>query len=181
MVSKADLRRRIRGELAARSPAELAAASEKIRAAITELAAWKDARSVGLFAPLAGEPGIDPLFATAQAAGKRVYYPQVTPEGLVFAEVRDLTELVTGRWQLREPANGESPAALDLVLVPGMAFTAGGGRLGRGGGYYDRLLESLPETATVGVCFSCQLVESIPVEAHDRTVKAVVTEDGPAI
>ncbi len=63
-----------------------------------------------------------------------------------------------------------------LVVVPGLAFTPGGHRLGYGGGYYDRFLASLPPSAvTVGVCFHEQLVDDLPLDPHDRPVDLVVT------
>jgi 5-formyltetrahydrofolate cyclo-ligase len=72
-----------------------------------------------------------------------------------------------------------APESVDLFLVPGLAFTAAGARLGRGGGYYDRLLPLRRAASTaLGVCFALQIVAAIPREPHDQVVDAVVTEDG---
>ena len=69
--------------------------------------------------------------------------------------------------------------SFDLVLVPGLAFTAEGERLGRGGGFYDRLLSSPGFRAfKVGVCFDRQMRETLPMEPHDQRVHRVVTEKG---
>jgi 5-formyltetrahydrofolate cyclo-ligase len=65
--------------------------------------------------------------------------------------------------------------AIDLMILPGVAFDRFGGRLGRGGGYYDRMLEAYTGR-TVAAAFDFQLVEQVPVEPHDRPVDAVVTE-----
>ena len=69
------------------------------------------------------------------------------------------------------------PATIDLVLVPGLAFTPEGGRLGQGGGHYDRFLPTVrPDCATVGVCFAEQLVDHLPGEPHDHVVHVVVVD-----
>lgn len=65
-------------------------------------------------------------------------------------------------------------------MVPGLGFDARGGRLGYGGGYYDRLLTRLPSTALrVAAAFSAQLLDAVPMEPHDQYVSLIVTEDGP--
>ena len=64
--------------------------------------------------------------------------------------------------------------SIDVAIVPGMAFDQQGHRLGRGKGYYDRFLQSLPSVKKIGVCFDFQKVESVPAEAHDVVVDIVV-------
>lgn len=69
-----------------------------------------------------------------------------------------------------------SPDAVDVIVVPGLAFDVHGNRLGYGGGFYDRLFANLPSTARrIGVCFNEQLVEQIPTQPHDKRMRAVVT------
>jgi len=104
---------------------------------------------------------------------------------MAFFEVESPDELLPSPWhpRIREPifnpARLVPPAEIDLILIPGLAFTRDGQRLGRGGGHYDRYLASLPARAMkLGVCFQCQLVESLPVEAHDQRLHAIVTENG---
>lgn len=68
-----------------------------------------------------------------------------------------------------------APVELDVVIVPGVGFTADGGRLGQGGGHYDRFLPRLrPDCVTIGVCFREQLVDRLPIEPHDALVDLVV-------
>ena len=90
----------------------------------------------------------------------------------------DPRSLVVDRYGLRSPAPpvvALDPRSLDLVLVPGVAFTRDGRRLGRGGGYYDRFLATLPPTVhLVGVCHARQLREDLASEAHDVRVHEVV-------
>jgi 5-formyltetrahydrofolate cyclo-ligase len=78
--------------------------------------------------------------------------------------------------------DGETPVALsdiDVWVVPGVAFTRQGLRLGRGGGYYDTTLAlARPDAVTVGLAFECCVVDGLPTEAHDRAVDWLVTEAG---
>jgi 5-formyltetrahydrofolate cyclo-ligase len=68
-----------------------------------------------------------------------------------------------------------SVSSIDCILVPGLAFTSCGRRLGRGGGYYDRTLaEIAPQALALGVCFSLQMVETLPAESHDQSVHYVL-------
>jgi 5-formyltetrahydrofolate cyclo-ligase len=78
---------------------------------------------------------------------------------------------------LRVQPGDVDPATLDVVVVPGLAFTPDGHRLGQGGGHYDRFLTRVrPGCLTIGVCFREQLVAELPVEAHDVPLTAVVTD-----
>ena len=79
--------------------------------------------------------------------------------------------------ELRVMPGDVDPATLDVVVVPGLAFTPDGGRLGQGGGHFDRFLLRLrPDCVTVGVCFREQLLEQLPTAAHDVHVDHVVTD-----
>ncbi|HEX8312419.1 MAG TPA: 5-formyltetrahydrofolate cyclo-ligase [Chthoniobacteraceae bacterium] len=180
MTTKADLRRSIRALL--NFPA--AERAEKSRALCGVVAAcevWQSARTVAIFAAQTVEPDVELLWTSAR--DQRICYPRLIDEGMEFRMVSDPAALVPGRWGLREPDPEQSPlidlATIELLLVPGMAFTTAGARLGRGGGYYDRLLGN-PRiaAATLGVCFDVQLVDFLPTEAHDRSVAHVVTESG---
>ncbi len=70
------------------------------------------------------------------------------------------------------------PSEIDLIVLPGRAFDSVGNRMGRGGGYYDKLLAGDIHAETVAIAFECQMVESVPVSEHDMPVSAVVTESG---
>ena len=92
-------------------------------------------------------------------------------------------ELVESKFGLREPG-ADAPAVpieeIGLVIVPALAYSRSGERLGRGGGFYDRFLARLsPGAVTVGLVLSCQVVDEVPAEAHDMSVGVVITEDGP--
>ena len=143
--------------------------------------AWQNASTVAIFASMQSEPDVELLWPHADA--KRLCYPVITPEGLEFVAVDSADRLQPGRWGIREPIRETQslvPAnQLDLVVVPGAAFTLTGERLGRGGGFYDRVLVSTGFRAfKAGVCFDAQIVPALPSESHDQRVDCVVTESG---
>jgi len=137
---------------------------------------------IALFSPLPSEPDIEILW---EAAPRRFCYPRVATGGLEFVEVEKLADLTTSQWhpQIREHRDAAAPvvapAQIRAILVPGLAFTKQGHRLGRGGGFYDRYLALLPATTLkIGVCFALQLVEALPWEPHDQLMDLVATEEG---
>ena len=113
-----------------------------------------------------------------------LFSPRRRTHPLEFAHVPTMDALGSADWHPtdREPvaeARLVSPEEIGLILVPGLAFTRDGRRLGRGGGFYDRYLAGLSApTVKLGVCFHGQLRETLPEEAHDQRVDAVATERG---
>jgi 5-formyltetrahydrofolate cyclo-ligase len=119
------------------------------------------------------------LFQVAWRAAKTLVLPQSNPAtgSYAAAVVRDRESLRVGRFGVLEPAAG-CPVLplnqLDLVLVPGVAFDLSGGRLGRGMGFYDRLLAEV-RGHKCGVAYDLQIVPSVPVERHDVRVDSILT------
>ncbi len=133
---------------------------------------WEKARTVCAFCALPGEPDVlDPW-----PVDKRIALPSMEGDELVVRWVSSREELVAGRFGVLEPGPDSPPAGLDfdLILVPGMAFDRGGGRLGRGRGYYDRFL-SRASGVVAGVCFDDQLIGKVPLEPHDVRVNVIFT------
>ncbi|PNU05842.1 5-formyltetrahydrofolate cyclo-ligase [Novosphingobium guangzhouense] len=83
--------------------------------------------------------------------------------------------LESGPWRAFQPGAESDRVVPDVVVVPLVAFTAEGHRLGQGGGHYDRWLAAHPQATAIGLAWDCQLAEELPVEAHDRPLAAVVT------
>jgi 5-formyltetrahydrofolate cyclo-ligase len=173
-------------------PAEARAeASRAIAARLSELPAWRGARTIALYAALGAEVDTAEALRLAVAAGKRVAWPRVSAEGRTMGFAACASEdLVPGPARALEPppsAPVVPPSEIDLVAVPGVAFDASGGRLGRGRGHYDATLPLLPLAAwKVGLAFDAQVVPAVPREPHDAVLDAVVTEtrtltrsDGP--
>jgi len=176
-VTKPELRKAIRVRLAALPPEVMAEKSAALCLAVTHTPEWQDARSVAFFSPLASEPNIDLLWAVL---GERaVCYPRIHGDDLVFIRVPSREALLeSARWNLLEPPHRDEHVVaideIDLFFVPGVAFTVDGHRMGRGKGYYDRLLaHPLFRSPAFGVCFAEQLVAHLPMEDHDRPVSRV--------
>jgi 5-formyltetrahydrofolate cyclo-ligase len=142
----------------------------------------RSAGSILFFAPLAGEPDVWPLLEEALKQGKTVGLPWFdAAAGRYRARKvsRPGEEIVTGQFGVREPGADCAELALGefhLVLVPGLAFDVAGNRLGRGRGYYDRLLREV-RGIKCGICHDRQLVEAIPAEPHDLRVDFILTPD----
>jgi 5-formyltetrahydrofolate cyclo-ligase len=125
------------------------------------------------------------LHQSLHAAGHRVALPRVERRGepLTFHLLAPEGPWVRSRYGLDEPGP-EVPSLplpqIDVWVVPGTAFTPAGGRLGRGGGFYDRTLAAArPDAVKVGVCFGCQMFDTLPLAPHDVRMNLVVTERGP--
>ncbi len=168
--AKHELRRRLRAV-----PGHCVGVSEVVLA--SDL--WAKASAILLFAPDASEPDLTPLFHVEHA---RLHAPRVSQDVLEVAQVTASPGGAgwrRGRYELWEPTgDAVDPTCLDLVIVPGVAFARDGRRLGRGGGFYDRLLASLPTVATCGVCCNERLLDDLPTEPHDVRVQAVATPTG---
>jgi 5-formyltetrahydrofolate cyclo-ligase len=179
-VQKSELRTQVRAVLQRLTPAARSAASARLCAQCLDRPEWQQARAVLLFAPLPDEVDIWALVGQALASGKTVTLPRfsVVTQNYVAAAVRDpQTDLRRGKLGIREPeaSCAEFPLnRLDLVLVPGVAFDPHGRRLGRGKGFYDRLLADMRGT-TCGVAFDEQVVAEVPVGPRDVLLNCIVT------
>jgi 5-formyltetrahydrofolate cyclo-ligase len=178
--AKAELRQKMRARLKNLTAAERAVGATLICERMLAQDFWKSARVVLLFAPLPDEVDVWPLVTAALAEGKTVALPRFdTAENhYVTTRVSDLDhDLVPGAFGIREPAPEclEIPLAkIDVALVPGMAFDAAGRRLGRGKGFYDRLLNGFAGIKC-GVALEEQIVAEIPTEEHDMRMTVVIT------
>jgi 5-formyltetrahydrofolate cyclo-ligase len=147
--------------------------SVQLWAKVAELPEYIAASSVMAFVGFSGEPDTDPLFARLSVEGKRLLLPRVEPGGIVAADGD--WPLVAGKFGVQEPTGpAVDVSEIDVVIVPGLAFTLAGDRLGYGQGYYDRFLPMVG-APSVGVCFTDQLVDVMPLAAHDVRVDTVVS------
>jgi len=136
------------------------------------------------FSSLSDEMDSSPFHEVAILAGKRVLLPRMVGESLEFAVVRQADHLNVGRFGVREPDSSCPVQRVDaraIVLVPGVAFDRAGGRLGRGAGYYDRALAEIREYAVnatfIGVGFSHQIVDRVPMMSHDVRMDAILSDE----
>ena len=178
--AKAALRKQIRGALQIISPATRNAMSAQIRDRLKEQAVWKNAGSVLFFAPRPDELDLWPLLEEALAGGKIVALPRFNPAGknYVACRVQNLrSEIAPGEFGIREPAArcaGIPLDRLDLILVPGVAFDWHGHRLGRGKGFYDRLLAGT-RGVKCGIAFDEQMVNEVPAGPSDVRMNFTMT------
>jgi 5-formyltetrahydrofolate cyclo-ligase len=177
---KRELRGAARERLALMTPAARVEASRQLRARLAARPEWTSAGSVLFFASLGEEPDIWDLLSLAISGGKVAALPRYDVKGgeYVACRVRDLeTDIQAGRFGIREPAprcGAEPWKRLDLILVPGVAFDPRCRRLGRGNGFYDRILAAV-EGRTCGVSFDEQIVSEIPLEPHDVALNSILT------
>ncbi len=142
------------------------------------------ANTVLFFISFRSEVDTLPMIERALGEGKRVCVPctNMKDKSMVASRLRNLEEdLQMGNYDILEPRpeclDPVPPEEIDVVLMPGVAFDLTGGRLGYGGGYYDRFLEKCkPGCLLIAVAFELQVVEHVPCADHDRHIHKIVTE-----
>ena len=156
----------------AQRKAEIRRARREWRRSLT--AAEIDVRSERIWVNLATDPEIGEALERAHVV--MVYTPiHGEPTLAALREWCGVTGIRTVT-----PESDPDPSGVDVVIVPGVAFTAAGDRLGQGGGWYDRFLARVrPDAVTVGVCFTEQVLDGLPVEEHDIALDRVVTDADP--
>lgn len=144
-----------------------------------ESVVFKTARVLALYSPVHNEVVTAGIAAAALKAGKKICYPRVDGRLLQFGEVSSPEELQSGQYGIPEPvvAADNLNLAIDVVLVPGVAFDHQGHRLGYGHGFYDRFLMTVAaDTLAVGLCYDFQICDKLPREPHDQRLDWLVTE-----
>ena len=155
-----------------------------IRHRLFQLPAWQKATTLLTYVSFGSEVDTYKIIQEAFLQHKRVVVPCVDPVGTEtsLSELKNLGDLAPGP-RHHIPETGEafrkrvSHAEIQLALVPALSYDRTGARLGRGGGYYDRLIPKLTNAVCIGLAFSDQLnPESLPTEPHDRPVHTIITE-----
>ena len=168
---KQQLRKKSKGKAAAQG------ASAAIQQRLMAEDWWAAAFQVGIYRSTANEPGTEALLADLLANGARMAVPVPHGKAYRWAWVDAQTRWRKGSYGIMEPirAKPADSAELRIVVVPGVAFDAQGGRLGHGGGHFDRLLAQ-GNALRVGLCFENRLITAVPMEPHDIRMDVVVTE-----
>ncbi|CAD5378069.1 putative ligase [Pseudomonas sp. OF001] len=189
--SRPALRRLLRARRRALSPAEQRQAARDLYRQLAQHPLFRRARHIALYLPNDGE--IDPvhLRREAQRRGKQVYLPLLAHwprTHMVFQRLEAGETLRRNRFRIPEPqpcpARQRKPWALDLLLLPLVGFDGGGGRLGMGGGFYDRALayrlrhHNWQKPVLLGLAHACQQVDRLPLESWDVPLHATVTDRG---
>jgi 5-formyltetrahydrofolate cyclo-ligase len=181
---KRDIRKATRAKFCTFSEEHIRARSREAAQILLERPEWKAAKHLLGYLALKDELELSAILKTAFTDGKTVALPRFIPEtgdygAAVLPEKEGFATLSFGRFGVLEPA-ASSPMLplnqLDFVLVPGVAFDPSGRRLGRGKGFYDRLLaETNNSCIKCGVALDEQLVAAIPAESHDVSMNFILT------
>jgi len=181
---KAQLRQSIKDRLAKMSPKDRAAESRSLCRRILE-ALPKKPVTLCVYYPLTDEADIRPAIREMFSLGHAVFLPVMENNLLTFRKATSLEELKPGALNIPEPPEEApllDPQELDIVLVPGRAFDREGDRIGRGNGGYDiwiaKQRKANTKTQFWGIALECQIVNDIPMEAHDQRLDAVLTARG---
>ena len=164
--------------------AEVVATAHSLAGHLLAAPEVRRAATVAAYVSMNGEPGTGPLLDGLRAAGKRVVLPVLLPDDdLDWAVYEGPESLVPARFGLLQPSGErlgvDAVATADVVLVPGLAVSADGVRLGRGGGSYDRALGRVPVgTYTCVLLYDAEVAVPVPSEAHDRPVSYAATASG---
>lgn len=159
--------------------------SQQITDRVMQLPEYESANCVMWYVDVRDEVRTRHALPGALKSGKRIVIPYCVLGELELFHLESMNELETGMYSILEPLaelrevapKRVDVSALDLILVPGVAFDARGGRTGHGKGYYDKLLENArPDTPLVSLAFECQMFDEIPMQPHDIYMDKVVTE-----
>ena len=185
MTKKEELRQKILAKRDLLASLQIRRKSEAIAERLYALPEYRRAETVMFFLSFASEVDTGPMILKSMGKGKRVAVPK-TMGGkgkMVPSLLLNYPEdLKPGLWGIREPTPETlrpfPPEQIDLVVIPGVAFDRRGGRLGYGGGYYDRFFLLLrPAALLVAVAFELQLVDRVPIDPWDRRVDLLLTEN----
>jgi 5-formyltetrahydrofolate cyclo-ligase len=183
---KKRLRLSMKATLESISTQEALAAGQAISNRLAGWSSWRSSLVVALFATLPGEVDTQPLIELARRDGKQILFPRILARRTIeFAVVEEIGSLRPGRYGVLEPdllCPAQQLHADTIVFVPGVAFDREGGRLGRGAGYYDRVIAGCEESPGrprfIGVGFGSQVIEAVPMDSLDMRMDGVVTEAG---
>ena len=175
-LDKKAVRQMVRAEIAKLSNEEKYAISTSIFTKIYRLQEVQSASTIALFVSLADEPQSAAIIEQL-AAHKRVVVPRIEGDEMEFYDISE--GLQQGSFNIMEPTakTPVEPSEIDVMIVPGVAFTRNGARCGRGKGFYDKYLSRNGFRAyTIGACYPCQIVEELPTEPHDKILNMVIYE-----
>jgi len=177
-MDKAQRRQKILEKRLALNEDEVRVHSEAIQKRLLQSPLWPKSGRVALYAAVKNEVLTYDLFRQALEQGLEVYFPRVEM-GIHFYQVNGPEDLHKGSWMIPEPKQNCEPlpndASLDLLLVPGVAFSKEGYRIGYGKGFYDTAIAELRATA-VGLAYDFQIIEAFAMDSWDQKLNAIFTE-----
>lgn len=175
MVSKKEIRQEIIQKRKKMSISQVVTKSSLICNKIINSPCYKNSRTIYCYFSVNNEVNLESLMEHALADGKTVALPRVENNNINFYCIKSLDKLNPGYYNIPEPEPEISAPQGDLLIVPGVAFTEKGERLGYGGGFYDRFL-SQNDIYSIGVCFGFQIVKNIPTMEHDQKMNEIISD-----
>lgn len=175
-MDKKELRRQIREQKRAMTVEQIEEASRHLGELFINTPQYKNAKTIYGYLPYNQEVRTVPMLEQAMRDGKRVAVPKCYGDEMKFIYMDDLSKVELGYANIPEPIE-DGPVAEDktaLVLMPGLAFTEKGDRMGYGGGFYDKFLAAEPDHPTVALCYAFQMVETLPTAEYDIPVDCVL-------
>ena len=183
MKSKKEFRLHVEAERAALLPEVKKALDEKILEKLLKEESYRCARSIFVYVSYKNEVDTHNIITDALARGKVVCVPKVISlkEGMAAVRLESFEELRKGPYGILEPEllpeRIVKPSDMDLLIMPGVAFDLKGGRIGYGGGFYDRFLKEVDGSVPkIALAYSFQVFESVPMEESDMRIDKVITE-----
>ena len=181
LPNKKALRREFLSKRAAVPQAERDRISHELITKFMATKIYQAAQIIMAYASTPEELQLTELFAACLAEGKTLAIPLIVGKGVMQAvAVPSLDALEEGAFGIKTvkpPRSFVDPAQIDCVIVPGLAFDVSGGRLGMGGGFYDRFLPLAVNAVKIALAYDFQLVDSLPLEIHDAKIDAILTTE----
>jgi len=189
-MAKKLLRKEMKKILLGLSELEVKKQSAAVTQKLLDLPAYKEAQRISVFLSMKDEVDTTEILQHSLRLGKSCFIPHYYMDGprmkmVKLADWRDYENLPTTSWNIKQPSDSDERAealetgGLDLILVPGLAFSDKGERCGRGRGYYDTYLAKCSEMqtsppVTVALAFSEQILDSVPTDAHDFIIDHIL-------
>ena len=174
-MKKSELRICMKEKRQSLSESEALEKSRRICECAETLQFYKKAESIAVYMPIKNEVSLDLIAKKAFEDGKRVCVPVTEGDTIYLSEIFKDDKFIKGKFGIKEPETKRKTDRVDLIFVPGLAFSKKGERLGWGGGYYDRLLDEL-SSFKAGVAYGFQLRDDIEAFEHDKKMDCVITE-----
>lgn len=180
-MEKSQVRKEITEKIKAQSPDEKDKKDKIIAKKLLKLKEFEKAKVIAFYVSLKSEVDTIALIDNALTKGKRVVVPVITGNDLSLSEIRSRKQdLKKGPCGILQPMQNKKKAfpkeGIDMIIVPGIAFTKKGARLGRGKGFYDKFLKNMPDRIKkIGLAYDIQIIKGLPVTPRDIPVDIVIT------
>ncbi len=136
-------------------------------------------KDIVLYMPINNEVDLDLLMKDAILTGKNIWLPRIVDKRMEFYKYDSNTKLIEGKYGILEPDSDHvlKPDEDTLIIMPGVAFSEDMGRIGYGGGYYDRYLSDNPCCKTIAVCYNFQIMPMVPMDDYDIRPDMIISDD----